>query len=73
MRGHANDVDARKAGAEVVKQVDNPVISGLIYPILQALDEEALDVHAQFGMLDFKMTGICLTASRRCGSEKDFR
>ena len=42
-------VDARKAGAEVVKQVDNPVISGLIYPILQALDEEALDVHAQFG------------------------
>ena len=30
--------------------MDNPTISGLIYPILQALDEEALDVHAQFGM-----------------------
>lgn len=48
--GPANKIDAKKAGAEVVKQVDNPTISGLIYPILQALDEEALDVHAQFGM-----------------------
>lgn len=45
-----NCVDAKKAGAEVVKQVESPTISGLIYPILQALDEEALDVHAQFGM-----------------------
>ncbi|KAL2219986.1 tyrosyl-tRNA synthetase [Thermoascus aurantiacus ATCC 26904] len=44
--------DARKAGAEVVKQVDNPTLSGLIYPLLQALDEEALDVHAQFGGVD---------------------
>lgn len=46
----ANCVDAKKAGAEVVKQVESPTISGLIYPILQALDEEALDVHAQFGI-----------------------
>jgi len=24
--------DAKKAGAEVVKQVDNPLLSGLLYP-----------------------------------------
>jgi tyrosyl-tRNA synthetase len=29
--------DARKAGAEVVKQTDNAVLSGLLYPILQVL------------------------------------
>ncbi|KAJ5167514.1 uncharacterized protein N7482_006295 [Penicillium canariense] len=44
--------DARKAGAEVVKQTDNPPISGLIYPLLQAIDEEYLGVHAQFGGVD---------------------
>ena len=27
--------DAKKAGAEVVKQVDNPLMSGLMYPGLQ--------------------------------------
>lgn len=27
--------DARKAGAEVVKQVGNPLLSGLLYPLLQ--------------------------------------
>ncbi len=27
--------DAKKAGAEVVKQVANPLLSGLIYPGLQ--------------------------------------
>lgn len=43
--------DAKKSGADVVKQSDNPPLSGLIYPLLQALDEEALDVHAQFGTL----------------------
>ncbi|KAI1294914.1 Tyrosine--tRNA ligase, cytoplasmic [Halotydeus destructor] len=44
--------DAKKAGAEVVKQVDHPLISGLIYPGLQALDEEYLKVDAQFGGVD---------------------
>lgn len=44
--------DAKKSGADVVKQSDNPPLSGLIYPLLQALDEEALDVHAQFGGVD---------------------
>lgn len=44
--------DAKKAGAEVVKQSDNPRISGLLYPILQALDEEYLDVDATLGGID---------------------
>jgi tyrosyl-tRNA synthetase len=41
-----------KAGAEVVKQVGNPLMSNLLYPILQALDEEYLGVDIQFGGLD---------------------
>jgi tyrosyl-tRNA synthetase len=41
--------DAKKAGAEVVKQTDNAPLSGLLYPILQVLDEEHLKVDAQFG------------------------
>ena len=44
--------DAKKAGSEVVKQVDNPKLSGLIYPLMQALDEEYLDVDIQFGGVD---------------------
>ncbi|KAI5305564.1 hypothetical protein KEM55_008935, partial [Ascosphaera atra] len=44
--------DAKRAGAEVVKQVDNAPLSGLIYPLMQALDEEHLDVDAQFGGVD---------------------
>ncbi|TLS25136.1 hypothetical protein PpBr36_07034 [Pyricularia pennisetigena] len=44
--------DARKAGAEVVKQTDNAPLSGLLYPLLQALDEEYLGCDAQFGGTD---------------------
>ncbi|XP_065342252.1 tyrosine--tRNA ligase, cytoplasmic [Cloeon dipterum] len=44
--------DAKKAGAEVVKQVDHPLLSGLLYPGLQALDEQYLKVDAQFGGVD---------------------
>lgn len=44
--------DAKKAGAEVVKQVENPKLGGLLYPLLQALDEEYLGVDAQFGGVD---------------------
>lgn len=44
--------DAKKAGAEVVKQVDSPLLSGLVYPLLQALDEEYLKVDVQFGGVD---------------------
>ncbi|ODV91208.1 hypothetical protein CANCADRAFT_57525 [Tortispora caseinolytica NRRL Y-17796] len=44
--------DARRAGADVVKQVESPLVSGLIYPLMQALDEHYLDVDAQFGGVD---------------------
>jgi len=44
--------DAQKAGAEVVKQTDSPCLSGLLYPGLQALDEEYLECDAQFGGVD---------------------
>jgi len=44
--------NAKKAGAEVVKQVESPFLSGMIYPLLQALDEQYLDVDAQFGGVD---------------------
>lgn len=41
--------EAKKAGAEIVKQSDNAPLSGLLYPILQVLDEQYLNVDAQFG------------------------
>ena len=44
--------DAKKAGAEVVKQSENAPLSGLIYPLMQALDEQYLDVDVQFGGVD---------------------
>jgi tyrosyl-tRNA synthetase len=44
--------NAQKAGAEVVKQVESPALSGLVYPLLQGLDEEYLHVDAQFGGVD---------------------
>lgn len=44
--------DAKKAGAEVVKQSEHPLVSGLLYPGLQALDEEYLKCDAQFGGVD---------------------
>jgi tyrosyl-tRNA synthetase len=44
--------DAKKAGAEVIKQVASPLLSGLIYPLMQTLDEEHLGVDAQFGGVD---------------------
>lgn len=44
--------DSKKAGAEVVKQVENAKLSGLIYPLMQALDEQHLGVDAQFGGVD---------------------
>ena len=43
---------AKKAGAKVVKQVAHPLLSGLLYPALQALDEEHLGVDAHFGGAD---------------------
>ena len=44
--------DAEKPGAEVIKQVKSPLLSGLLYPRLQALDEQYLDVDFQFSGVD---------------------
>lgn len=44
--------DAKRAGAEVVKQSENPKLSSLLYPLLQAIDEHYLGVDAQFGGVD---------------------
>uniref|UniRef100_A0A914LFS1 Tyrosine--tRNA ligase n=1 Tax=Meloidogyne incognita TaxID=6306 RepID=A0A914LFS1_MELIC len=44
--------DAVRAGAEVIKQMDDPLLSGILYPLLQALDEQYLKVDGQFGGLD---------------------
>jgi tyrosyl-tRNA synthetase len=44
--------DAKRAGSEVVKFGDNPKLSGLIYPLMQALDEEYLNVDVQYGGVD---------------------
>lgn len=52
LSSNVTEHDAKKAGAEVVKQVDSPLLSGLLYPGLQALDEEYLKVDAQFGGVD---------------------
>jgi tyrosyl-tRNA synthetase len=49
---HVSQNDAKRAGADVVKQVANPLLSGLIYPLMQALDEEHLQVDCQFGGVD---------------------
>lgn len=44
--------DATKAASEVVKMGESPKLSGLIYPLMQALDEEYLGVDVQYGGVD---------------------
>lgn len=44
--------DATKASSEVVKQTESPKISGILYPLMQALDEEYLGVDVQYGGVD---------------------
>lgn len=44
--------DAKKAGSEVVKFGDNPKLSGLLYPLMQALDEVYLNADVQYGGVD---------------------
>ena len=44
--------DANKAASEVVKLGNNPKLSGLIYPLMQAVDEQYLEVDAQLGGTD---------------------
>ncbi|MBI5066359.1 tyrosine--tRNA ligase [Candidatus Woesearchaeota archaeon] len=44
--------DCLKSSSDVVKHGDNPKLAGLIYPIMQALDEEYLGVDIQYGGVD---------------------
>ena len=44
--------EAKHSASEVVKFGDSPKLSGLIYPLMQALDEEYLQADAQFGGVD---------------------
>lgn len=53
MASVVSEHDARRAGSETVKQSANPPLSGLLYPVLQILDEQYLDVDAQFGGMEF--------------------
>ena len=48
--------NASRASREVVKHGDNPKLSGLIYPVMQALDEHYLNVDIQFGGTDQRNT-----------------
>ncbi len=52
MSSYVSVRDANKAASEVVKQGGNPKISGLIYPIMQAVDEQYLKVDCQLGGTD---------------------
>ena len=44
--------DANKAASDVVKLGNNPKLSGLIYPLMQAVDEQYLEVDVQLGGTD---------------------
>ena len=52
MSSHVSVHDATKAASDVVKMTDNPKLSGIIYPIMQAVDEQYLNVDAQLGGTD---------------------
>ncbi|OJJ82140.1 uncharacterized protein ASPGLDRAFT_37442 [Aspergillus glaucus CBS 516.65] len=47
-----SELDAKKAGAEILKQSSNARLSGLLYPILQVLDEEYLRADTELGGMD---------------------
>jgi tyrosyl-tRNA synthetase len=52
MSSYASVRDTNRAASEVVKMGDNPALSGLIYPLMQALDEQYLMVDVQLGGTD---------------------
>ncbi|KAK3938683.1 hypothetical protein QBC46DRAFT_161028 [Diplogelasinospora grovesii] len=61
MASLTSEHDAKKAGAEIVKQSSNSPLSGLLYPILQVLDEEHLKVDAQLGGVDQRKLFVAAT------------
>ncbi|MBI4146928.1 tyrosine--tRNA ligase [Candidatus Woesearchaeota archaeon] len=44
--------DATRAASEVVKMGDSPKLAGLLYPLMQSIDEEYLKVDVQYGGVD---------------------
>jgi tyrosyl-tRNA synthetase len=52
MSSYVSIHDATKAASDVVKMGENPRLSGIIYPIMQAIDEEYLGVDCQLGGTD---------------------
>lgn len=52
LTAQVNTAAAQKAAAQVVKMERNPLLSNVLYPLMQALDEHHLDVDAQFGGRD---------------------
>jgi tyrosyl-tRNA synthetase len=50
--------DAQHAGAEVVKQSDNPIVNGLLYPGLQSLDIEYLKMDVFSGGVDQRKINV---------------
>ncbi len=52
MSSHVSIHDATKAASDVVKMGDNPKLAGIIYPIMQAVDEQYLNVDCQLGGTD---------------------
>lgn len=49
---------AQHAGADVVKQTDNPAMNGLLYPTLQALDEHYLGIDIETSGIDQRKIAI---------------
>ncbi|KAJ5543598.1 Tyrosine--tRNA ligase cytoplasmic [Penicillium sp. DV-2018c] len=56
-----SESDAKKASAEIVKQSDNAPLSGLLYSVLQVLDEEHLEVDCQLGGMDQRKLFVAAT------------
>lgn len=52
MSSNVSVKDSTKAASEVVKMGDNPKLSGLIYPLMQAMDEQYLEADVQVGGTD---------------------
>ena len=42
----------QRAGSEVVRRAENPNLGGLLYPLMQTLDVEALDADIAYGGID---------------------
>lgn len=67
----ANIDRCKHAAAEVVKFGENPKLSGLLYPILQSLDEEYLEADIQYGGVDQrKIMGFAREFHPKIGQKK---